>query len=152
GATYACPAAGRTSATARRRWRCTCCGGCCVASPRSRPGSPRARLFVALDPPAAARDALAAWRGRAFAGRDDLRLPDAATLHVTLAFLGYRPEKEIPVIGSLLRSACTGCQVPELAAEEVMPLPPRRPRLFAQDLADPGGACVELQAAVLDAL
>src|SRR5438067_9742585 len=154
-ATCGCPAGARTSATGRRRSRCTCCGGCCVASPRSRharPGSPRARLFVALDPPGAARDALAAWRERAFGARDDVRLPDAATLHVTLAFLGYRPEKEIPVIGSLLRDACAGRERPELAAKEVMPLPPRRPRLFALDLADAGEACVALQAAVSGAL
>ena len=79
---------------------------------------------------------MAAWRERAFGARDDVRLPDAATLHVTLAFLGYRPEKEIELIGSLLRDACAGRERPELAAKEVMPLPPRRPRLFALDLAD----------------
>jgi RNA 2',3'-cyclic 3'-phosphodiesterase len=107
---------------------------------------------VALDPPAAARDALAAWRADAFADRSDLRLPDAATLHVTLAFLGYRPEKEIPVIGSLLRSVVEGHAVPELAAKEVVPLPARRPRLFALDLADSDGVCVALQGAVSDAL
>jgi 2'-5' RNA ligase len=123
-----------------------------VESRRSRPGSPRARLFVALDPPADVRARLDAWRTRAFRDRDDLRLPNAATLHVTLAFLGYRPEKEIALIGSLLRDACAGRDAPELAAADVMPLPPRRPRLFALDLVDSDGACVALQGAVSDAL
>jgi len=107
---------------------------------------------VALDPPVAVREALDQWRKRAFADRDDLRLPDGATLHVTLAFLGYRPEKEIAVIGSLLRDAVAGAAVPELAAKEVVAVPPRRPRLFALDLADSRGTCVALQAAVSDVL
>ena len=107
---------------------------------------------MALDPPASARAALAAWREEAFAARDDVRLPDAATLHVTLAFLGYRPEKEIPLIGELIRTASELDAAPELSAKEVVPLPPRRPRLFALDLADPGGSCVALQASISDAL
>jgi 2'-5' RNA ligase len=35
---------------------------------------------------------------------------------------------------------------------EVVPLPPRRPRLFALDLGDPDGGCGRLQQAVSDAL
>jgi 2'-5' RNA ligase len=117
-----------------------------------RPGSPRARLFVALDPPAPVRDELDAWRTRAFEGRDDVRFPSAATLHLTLAFLGYRPEKEIPVVAALLRRVVEGRDAPQLAAKEVVPLPGRRPRLFALELVDAGGAAVALQAAVSDAL
>jgi 2'-5' RNA ligase len=105
-----------------------------------------------LDPAEDARRELAAWREGAFAARDDVRLPDPTTLHVTLAFLGYRPEKEIEQITELLGTAATDRPAPRLSAERVVPLPPRRPRLFALDLADPGGEAVSLQASVSDAL
>lgn len=128
-------------------------------SPRSerapkhpRPGSPRARLFVALELPDDAREELAEWRHEAFADRDDVRLPDSATLHITLAFLGYRPEKEIERIAELTGLAAGRCPAPVVAATAVKPLPPRRPRLFALDLDDRGGAAVALQAVVSDAL
>jgi 2'-5' RNA ligase len=119
---------------------------------KARPGSPRARLFVALDLPAGARAELVEWRSRVFAGRSDVRLLDPAALHVTLVFLGYRPEKEIATIGELVRSAAAGLPAPVLSATAVKPLPPRRPRLFALDLEDPGGRAVALQEAVSDAL
>src|SRR5258705_12582643 len=100
-ATPACRAAARMCATARPPSPCTCCGACSVASPassgrRSRPGSPRARLFVAMDLPDDARTQLVDWRADAFAGRDDVRLVDPAALHVTLVFLGWIAEKQIP--------------------------------------------------------
>src|SRR5205085_9566098 len=97
-ATHACRADAETCATGRRRSPCTCCDGCCVVSPPSseparvsrkeRPGSPRARLFVAMDLPEDARAALASWREQAFASRDDVRLVAVATLHVTLVCMG----------------------------------------------------------------
>lgn len=108
---------------------------------------------MALDLPGPERAALAAWRDELIAGRDDLRPVGEAALHVTLAFLGYRPEKEIPAIAEAVGS---GAQhpgtVPFLAPRTVVPVPPRRPRLFALDLEDPEDACVRLQQAVSDAL
>ena len=70
---------------------------------------------------------------------------------MTLAFLGYRPEKEVDAIAHAMRSAATGA-APLLVPGEVKPVPPRRARLFALDLADPDGACTRLQQAVSDAL
>lgn len=119
---------------------------------RRRPGSPRARLFLALDPPEAAREDLGAWRDRLCAGRDDLRPVAAGALHLTLVFLGYRPEKEIEAIAATAFEPLRGLEPVELHPAGVRPLPPRRPRLFALDLADPGGACVALQAAAEGAL
>lgn len=119
---------------------------------RRRPGSPRARLFLALDPPQAAREDLGAWRDRLCAGRDDLRPVTAAALHVTLVFLGYRPEKEIEAIAATAFEPLRGLGAVELRPAGVRALPPRRPRLFALDLEDPGGACVALQAAAESAL
>ncbi|MEX2194829.1 MAG: RNA 2',3'-cyclic phosphodiesterase [Thermoleophilaceae bacterium] len=113
---------------------------------RRRPGSPRARLFLALDPPAAVRDELGAWRDSLCAGRDDLRPVAPGALHVTLVFLGYRPEKEIEAIAEAAFEPLRGRGPLELRPAGVRALPPRRPRLFALDLEDAGGACAALQA------
>ena len=119
---------------------------------RRRPGSPRARLFLALDPPEAARTELAAWRDRLCADRDDLRPVAPGALHLTLVFLGYRPEKEIEAIAAAAFEPLRLLAPVELRPAGVRPLPPRRPRLFALDLEDPGGHCAALQAAAEKAL
>ena len=85
------------------------------------------------------------------AGHADLRPVREEALHVTLACLGYRPEKEVEAIAAAMRSAATG-EAPLLLPGEVMAVPPRRARLFALDLDDPDGACARLQQAVSDAL
>jgi 2'-5' RNA ligase len=118
----------------------------------SRPGSPRARLFVALDLPEPVRGELAAWRDEAISGRDDLRPVAPHALHLTLAFLGYRPEKEIPAIAAAAFGALGRLDAPLLRAGAVKPLPPSRPRLFALDLEDEEGGAVAVQAAVSEAL
>ena len=94
---------------------------------------------------------LARWRDVLVAPRDDLRPVAEQALHVTLAFLGYRPEKEVEAIAEAMSAAATG-DAPSLVPGEVKPIPPRRPRLFALDLEDPDGTCVRLQQAVSDAL
>ena len=114
---------------------------------------PRARLFVALELPAQARDALTRWQAEALAGREDELRPVAPeALHVTLAFLGSRPEREIEPIGTALTEAVAGNRAPRLEPTTVKPIPPRRPRLFALDLADPDGAAAAVQAKVSQAL
>ena len=109
----------------------------------------KARLFVALDLPAAAREALVAWRARAFAGRDDVRLVGDAALLVTLVFLGYLPEDGIPRIAASMRGAVDPVPAaPVLTAVGVKPVPPRRPRLFALDLTDEDGRAGAVQDAM----
>jgi 2'-5' RNA ligase len=120
--------------------------------PPERPGSPRARLFLALEPAAADREALARWRDEAVAGRDDLRPVAAESLHLTLVFLGYRPEKEIPRIAEAAFEAIGEASAVTLEPRAVKPIPPRSPRLFALDLADPGERARSIQAAAADAL
>ena len=105
-----------------------------------------------MDLPEDARRDLAAWREDAFAGRKDLRLVNAAALHVTLVFLGWMAEKDVPRITELIRGAIPRGKPPELTALGIKPLPPRRPRLFALDLEDAGERAVGLQAAISDAL
>jgi RNA 2',3'-cyclic 3'-phosphodiesterase len=109
--------------------------------------SPRARLFVALDLPEDVRDGLAAWQ-RHRVTAEELRPARPETIHMTLAFLGYHPEKDIDRVAE---AATAGL---ESAAPEVRLLPepvgvPRgrsRPGLFAIEAESPGA--VELQAEV----
>jgi 2'-5' RNA ligase len=112
-----------------------------------------ARLFVALEPCHEDRAALAAWRDRLVAGRDDLRPSAAATLHLTLAFLGRRPETEVPEIARAALGAVEGLPAALLRPGEVVPVPRRgAPRLFVLDLDDDGGRGAAIQAATGDAL
>jgi 2'-5' RNA ligase len=123
-----------------------------AASGRERPGSPRARLFLALEPAAEDRAALAAWRDRLVAGRDDLRPVPVGSLHLTLVFVGYRPEKEIPRIAEVAFEAIGGAAAVTLEPRAVKPIPTRAPRLFALDLADPDGGAAAIQSAASAAL
>lgn len=106
------------------------------------------RLFVALDLPEHVVDALDAWG--AAAARDGLRRVPAASLHLTLAFLGERPEDEVDAIGAALGACAT--PVRGLCLGAAAWLPPRRPGVLAVDIADGEGACRALQAAVSGAL
>jgi RNA 2',3'-cyclic 3'-phosphodiesterase len=109
-------------------------------------------MFVALDLPDAAREALAGWRDELVEGRRDLRPVRAEALHVTLVFLGWQDESAASAIGEATFDAATGVDTPRMRAAEVRPLPPRDPRLFALDLGDEEGRAGAIQAAVSDAL
>jgi 2'-5' RNA ligase len=112
----------------------------------------RARLFVALDLPAAARAALGSWSEAAFAADPALRLLRPESLHVTLVFLGWRGEEEVDRIGDAALGSLAGLAVPRLSPSGVVALPRRRPRLFAVELADPADRAVAVQGAVESAL
>ncbi len=91
--------------------------------------SPRARLFVALDLPDQLRAGIAAWGGRALAD-PALRPVRPESLHLTLAFLGYLPEKEIPRLAEIL--AASPAPAPSLELGDPAPRPERGlPRLIA---------------------
>jgi 2'-5' RNA ligase len=106
--------------------------------------SPRARLFVALDLPDRVREGIVTWQ-QSF---DDpaLRVVRPENLHMTLVFLGYRPEKEIDRIGEAIRAVEAAAPEMRLAPEPVGIPRGKRPRLFAIDVDSPGS--VELQAEV----
>jgi 2'-5' RNA ligase len=104
--------------------------------------SPRARLFVALDLPEALSAGIEAW-GREALADPALRPLPAASIHVTLVFLGYRPEKEIGRIGEIVE-ALAG-PAPRIGLRDPVPRPERgRPRLFALPVSSP--ETVSLQA------
>ena len=106
------------------------------------------RLFVALDLPAAARKALAAFRDRA-----DPQLwrpvPDEA-LHVTLVFLGHRPPGVAERVAKVVRASAGPAA--DLALGSALLLPPRRARVLCADVHDGSGALAALQARTAEAL
>lgn len=106
------------------------------------------RLFVALELPADARAALAAFRDRADPAvwrgvRDE-------ALHLTLAFLGHRPAGDVEVVSGALQRVDL-VPVP-LALGAGLLLPPRRARVLCASVVDGSGALGALQAAVSDGL
>lgn len=110
--------------------------------------SPRARLFVALDLPDRVRAGIAEW-GRGALADPELRPVKPESLHITLAFLGYRPEKEIPRLAEIV--AASQAPVPSIELGDPLPRPERgRPRLFALPVESPG--TIALQAALQEGL
>lgn len=100
--------------------------------------SPRLRLFVALDLPESVRVEVERWRTKAFAREDRVRLPPAASLHFTLAFLGYQYERDLERIAEAATTAIATA-APELHFErEPVGIPRRRPRLYALEAAGEG--------------
>jgi RNA 2',3'-cyclic 3'-phosphodiesterase len=85
--------------------------------------------------------------------RRELRPMHVDALHVTLVFIGHRPEDEMPAIASAVRESVHGLPAAELRADGVVPIPRRgAPRLLALDLDDVGGRASAIQAAVSRAL
>jgi RNA 2',3'-cyclic 3'-phosphodiesterase len=110
--------------------------------------SPRARLFVALELPASVREGIAAW-GRGALADPALRPVAPESLHVTLAFLGWTAEKEIPRLAGIVEAS--GGPAPRLELGDPVPRPERgRPRLFALPAPSPGA--VGLQAGLEERL
>jgi RNA 2',3'-cyclic 3'-phosphodiesterase len=90
---------------------------------------PRLRLFVALDLPDGVRKGIAAW-GQHELADPALRPVAAESLHVTLAFLGYREEREVEPISAAVGESAAAA--PSIELLDPVARPPRgRPRLFA---------------------
>jgi 2'-5' RNA ligase len=98
--------------------------------------SPRARLFVALDLPDTLREGIVRW-GEGELTDPALRPVSPESLHVTLAFLGYRPEKEIEQIAEVVRESAG--PAPWVELRDPVQRPPRgRARLYALPVVSPG--------------
>jgi RNA 2',3'-cyclic 3'-phosphodiesterase len=111
----------------------------------------RARLFVALELPASARDILARWRGSVLRDLPALRPVPVEHLHATLCFLGSRPASQIEEIAAAC-GVVAGEPVLEPRLGEPVWLPARRPRVLAVRLQDGSGALARVQAALSAAL
>jgi 2'-5' RNA ligase len=103
--------------------------------------SPRARLFVALDLPEPLTAGIEAWGQEALADPALRRLP-ADSLHVTLVFLGYRPEKEIDRLGEIVEGLAG--PAPRIELRDPVRRPERgRPRLFALPISSPEAVALQ---------
>jgi 2'-5' RNA ligase len=102
---------------------------------------PRARLFVALDLPDPIRDGIAAW-GRGALVNPALRPVAPGALHVTLAFLGHRPEGEIEEVAAAVRESVAPAPWVELRDPEQRP-PRGRARLYALPAISPGAEMLQ---------
>ncbi|HEX8752070.1 MAG TPA: RNA 2',3'-cyclic phosphodiesterase [Solirubrobacterales bacterium] len=112
--------------------------------------SPRGRLFVALDLPDEVRESIEAWGSTQLAD-PALRPVPRDNLHITLAFLGWRPLKEVDRLSELVGESVGPAPLVELRDPE--PRPPRgRPRLFALPAVSPGTELLQagLQARLVD--
>lgn len=98
--------------------------------------SPQARLFVALDLPEETREGLVGW-GREALSDPALRPVAPESLHITLAFLGSRPEEEIEAIADAVRESAAPAPWVELREPEQRP-PRGRARLYALPAISPG--------------
>jgi len=118
------------------------------AMAKERLKSPRARLFVALDLPGEVRDAIVDWQ-RAQLRDEALRVVGPQNLHITLAFLGYLPEKAIGSVAEVVHGLKVAAPRIELAPEP-LGKPKGRPRLFALEARSE--ATVTLQGQLQDRL
>jgi 2'-5' RNA ligase len=89
----------------------------------------RVRLFVALDLPEWVRDGIAAW-GEGAICDPALRPVAAASLHITLAFLGSRPSEQVEPLAEIVRECAV--PAPEIVLGDVEQRPLRgRARVYA---------------------
>jgi len=112
-----------------------------AAVTEERPKSPRARLFVALDLSEETREGLVAW-GREALADPALRPMAPESLHVTLAFLGYRPEREIEAIAAVVGESAAPAPWVELRDPEQRP-PRGRARFYALPVISPGAEALQ---------
>jgi 2'-5' RNA ligase len=104
--------------------------------------SPRTRLFAALDLLEETWAGIVAW-GRRELDDPALRIVPPESLHVTLAFLGYLPEKEVGRLSEVVSNLKS--PAPEIRLEDPVAKPSgRHLRLFVLPVDSPG--TVELQA------
>lgn len=112
----------------------------------------RIRLFVALDLPAAAKDAIERWRVQTAGEVRALRPIPPEALHVTLCFLGWRAAAEVEPVGAACAGALAGASQCRLSIGDGVWLPQRRPRVLSVELIDESGALGTLQTSLSAAL
>ena len=105
--------------------------------------SPRARLFIALDLPDALRAGIAAW-GRRELKDPALRVVKEESLHVTLAFLGYTPEKEIGSLAQIVEALDSPAPTIKLGDPIAKPTL-KRARIIALPVVSPGTVALQAE-------
>ena len=108
------------------------------------------QLFASLELPPAPRAALARWGAAAGAADPALRAVDAPALHLTLHFLGERPDAELDALRVAV-AVVPDAPVP-LTGTSALWFAPRRPHVLAAGFASPGGGLAALHAGLGRAL
>lgn len=112
-----------------------------------------ARLFVALEVPEGVRRAVAGWARETVGDDDALRLVAPESMHLTLAFLGHRPQEEIEPVGeAVTETAATASAPVALRVGEALWLAPRRPHVLTVAIEDPEGGAAALYDALWERL
>jgi 2'-5' RNA ligase len=105
--------------------------------------SPRARLFIALDLPEIVRRGIVKW-GEGALSDPALRPASFDSLHITMVFLGWKSEKQIPRLEEIV--AASGAPAPSIELGDPVPRPERgRPRLFALPASSPGTVALQAE-------
>jgi 2'-5' RNA ligase len=104
------------------------------------------RLFVAVDLPDEAREAVAIrqklWAGRLSKSKDGLKLIEPSQMHLTLLFIGEVPEARVPAIVESM-NAPAGMDSFDVTLGGVGVFPPRgAPRVLWIGISD-GATCLE---------
>lgn len=108
-----------------------------IKRPDQGAGEGRLRLFCALDPPGEVIDRIVAWQRDQSQAGPGLRAVRPEALHVTLAFLGDRPERDVPRIARVIEGLTPRPVAARLLTAPV-PVPRRRPRLLALEAESTG--------------
>jgi len=96
----------------------------------------RLRLFCALDPPEPVVNAITSWQRGQEGVSERLRPVRPDSLHMTVAFLGDQPEAEVDAIAGVVEGI-EPRPIPARLRVEPVPVPRRRPRLFALEAESP---------------
>lgn len=107
------------------------------------------RLFIAADLPELVRDGLGGY-GVSLAAAGGWRAVAPENLHVTLIFLGERPDQDVATISSILESGTA--HIDPLALVDLVTLPPGRPRVAAVEVDDPARSLSALRSRLGQAL
>lgn len=110
------------------------------------------RLFVAVDPPADVRAALAAWLREQRAVHSLVRPVAVDQLHLTLAFLGLRPVGEVDRIADVVADVGATASCLGLSLGAPLWLPPRKPRALTVEVHDDRGDLAALHLDLTDGL
>jgi 2'-5' RNA ligase len=101
------------------------------------------RMFVALDLPQTIRSGIVTW-GAGALGDPSLRPVPAENLHITLAFLGNRPEQDVERVAKAIEQSLGPAPTIELLDPIARPVR-GRPRLFALPALSPGAEQLQEQ-------
>ncbi|HWA55409.1 MAG TPA: RNA 2',3'-cyclic phosphodiesterase, partial [Solirubrobacterales bacterium] len=106
--------------------------------------APRLRLFVALDLPRDTKREVHLWGKQALADPALREVPEE-NLRMTLVYLGYRLERQVPRIVATLQDLCEGTTPAMVELRDPEQRPARgRPRIYTLPATSPGAEIIQI--------